>query len=64
MKIANRLWRNHSMTPSTGKNEKKSRPAALDHLSHGQHNADGYVLPSKANRGPIRNAVLNVGASY
>src|SRR5262249_15171692 len=64
MKIASRLWRNLSTIPSIDKNEKKSRPAALDHLSHGQHNADGYVLPLKANRGPIRNSVLNVGASY
>jgi len=44
MKIGCRLWPNRSTTRSIDKNEKKSRPAALDHLSHGQHNADGCVL--------------------
>jgi hypothetical protein len=43
MKIDCRWWQNHSTIPSIDKIEKKSRPAALDHLSHGQHNADGCV---------------------
>jgi hypothetical protein len=33
--------------------KKKSRPAALHHLSHGQRQPDGYVRGELANRGPM-----------
>jgi hypothetical protein len=40
MKIDSRLSQYPSATRSKCR-DKKSRPAALGHLSHGQHNADG-----------------------